>query len=577
MKLSKVAPLYWLVGLLFITACLSLAVAFFVDPEFVARYLSPDGVLSSETVRDIQRLRIIPALMAIPVLLTLAVLLRGGHAAAQRVVRGGHAAAQRVVSRVRPLLLMERPDWLYRLILSVVLLICGGIYFAGLLESWESARGAEYWGIARSIAEGHGFSANELNRWFWYDFARDASEYATDEYYPTAISEPLYPLLLGTSYRWFGESGAFAVLLLQLLAWLATCALVYAVGRRTLGRTAGLLAGVSLALWPSTKFLALGYLGPAPFGGLLVVAIAYQTIRTRSHGKLRHDVLLGVLLGVATLTLASSQVFIPLSAASVVFLRGWNQRRSWLSAFAIIVCAAAVIAPWTVRNWQVFGEFVPVRTGVGLISHQGNPVLSATFHPNPQACTNTLGPIWSATGPGDAIRQARSDQVKETEIYKRSFDCIAERAPENFVQFNEAQRDKFYLAQTIREVSAIDICGVGCTQISRSRYRLANGAHTRRPTRHIGSATGIETTGGICAHAHGRSLHRTIYFGVALGLPLPISDRAPATVTDDAFRGVRCALCIEPDPQLSIFTDPSAPGCDPGLNVMILSGLQIMK
>jgi len=454
MKLSKVAPLYWLVGLLFITACLSLAVAFFVDPEFVARYLSPDGVLSSETVRDIQRLRIIPALMAIPVLLTLAVLLRGGHAAAQRVVRGGHAAAQRVVSRVRPLLLMERPDWLYRLILSVVLLICGGIYFAGLLESWESARGAEYWGIARSIAEGHGFSANELNRWFWYDFARDASEYATDEYYPTAISEPLYPLLLGTSYRWFGESGAFAVLLLQLLAWLATCALVYAVGRRTLGRTAGLLAGVSLALWPSTKFLALGYLGPAPFGGLLVVAIAYQTIRTRSHGKLRHDVLLGVLLGVATLTLASSQVFIPLSAASVVFLRGWNQRRSWLSAFAIIVCAAAVIAPWTVRNWQVFGEFVPVRTGVGLISHQGNPVLSATFHPNPQACTNTLGPIWSATGPGDAIRQARSDQVKETEIYKRSFDCIAERAPENFVQFNEAQRDKFYLAQTMEFVKS---------------------------------------------------------------------------------------------------------------------------
>ncbi len=451
MKLSKGAPLYWLVGLLFITAWLSLAVAFFVDPEFVARYLSPDGVLSSETVRDIQRLRIIMALMAIPVLLTLAVLLRGGHAAAQRVVRGGHAAAQRVVSRVRPLLLMERPDWLYRSILSVVLLIVGGIHYAGLLETWESARGAEYRDIAHSIAEGHGFSTNESNRWFWSDPARDASEYATDEYYPTAIEEPLYPLLLGTSYRWFGESGAFAVLLLQLLAWLATCALVYAVGRRALGRTAGLLAGVSLALWPSTKVVALGYLGPAPFGGLLVVAIAYQTIRTRSHGKLRHDVLLGVLLGVATLTLASSQVFIPLSAASVVFLRGWNQRRSWLSAFAIIVCAAAVIAPWTVRNWQVFGEFVPVRTGLGLISHQGNPVIAATYHPNPQACTDTLGPMWSATGPGDAVRQM---QENETEIYKRSFDCIAERAPDNFVQFNEAQRDQFYLAQTMEFVKS---------------------------------------------------------------------------------------------------------------------------
>jgi len=43
------------------------------------------------------------------------------------------------------------------------------------------------------------------------------------------------------------------------------------------------------------------------------------------------------------------------------------------------------------------------------------------------------------------------------------------------------------------------------------------------------------------------------------------------------FRGAIRAVSIELDLRFSIFTNPRAPGCDPGLNVMILSGLQIMN
>jgi hypothetical protein len=132
-----------------------------------------------------------------------------------------------------------------------------------------------------------------------------------------------------------------------------------------------------------------------------------------------------------------------------VFLRDWRSKLSWLSATTIVTVAALTIAPWTIRNWLVFEDLVPIRTGVGLISHQGNPILAATYHPNAQACTDELGPMWSAPGPREAIALIRADRSDEKEqaIYKRSFDCIALRAPEDYFAYSEAERDQFYLRQ----------------------------------------------------------------------------------------------------------------------------------
>jgi len=436
MRINRSA-LHWAAGLLVIAVVVSSVMAYFVDAEFVARNLSPDGILSAAMIRMIQVFRILAGLVSILTLVALGVILKGGHAAAQRAANGLYS------------LLERRPEWLFRLTLLLVLAPIGAFHFMQLLDTWDTARGAEYEDIARSIAVGQGFSMNESDRWYWYDFSRDESEYSTDVYFPTAIEEPLYPLLLGTSFRLFGEVGAFPVLLLQLIAWLATCVLVYSVGRRALGRAAGLMAAAGLAMYSEGAWLATGYFGPGPFGGLFIMAIAYAAIRTRPEPNFRFDLLLGTLLGVAFLTIASSQVFIPVVVAFVIFVRGWNRGRSWVSAGIIVVCVMAVISPWTIRNWQTFGEFVPVRTGSGLAMHQGNPILAASFHSSSQACTDTLGPIWSATGPRDAVRQVRFDQEKEMAMYKRSFECVAERAPENYKLYNEIQRDRFYFSEAM--------------------------------------------------------------------------------------------------------------------------------
>ena len=200
-----------------------------------------------------------------------------------------------------------------------------------------------------------------------------------------------------------------------------------------------------MALWPAADYLVMGYLGPSPFGLLLFTSLAWLFTRNLNEVNfVSWLVITGLVLGAGMLTLASSQVFLPIAFATLVVWRGWKRLRSWVEAFTLALIAILVVAPWTYRNWTTFGEFVPIRVGIGLISHQGNPILAGTFLPGPHACTDSLGPMWHADGALDAIEQATTIQAKEIEIYRRSYDCIERNAPEDYERYNEPQRDAHY-------------------------------------------------------------------------------------------------------------------------------------
>lgn len=434
-------PSCLLVGLLALSGLSALAFSFLGTPRVVARYLSPDGVLAVRTMRQIQWLRVSAAVFGIANLGVLAWLTRRRERL-EAVVSWGRRAIE------------HRPAWLPHMVLGTVLTFFTFIHVSEVLGGWRDVRGAEYYDIARSIAAGEGFSVNESDRWFWYDFERDESEYDVDSYHATAIEEPVYPMVLGHALLWLGEPAKAVVLMVQVLAWALTCLLTFALASQAFGRPVGLLAGVAMAFWPDATYLTVGYLGSGPFGALLVALITYLTLRSIESRGLLRDLAFGALLGTATLTLAAMQVLVPLVAAATVWLRGWKDRKSWVHAAAMIGMAAIVVAPWTIRNWQVFGQPVPVRNGAGLIAHQGNPILAASFHPNPQACSDDIEPYWTAAGPREAVLGLKHDQRKEMAIYKHSYDCIALQAPEGYVDFNEAQRDKLYLAKAMEFIKS---------------------------------------------------------------------------------------------------------------------------
>lgn len=85
-------------------------------------------------------------------------------------------------------------------------------------------------------------------------------------------------------------------------------------------------------------------------------------------------------MGLTALTHAGTSLFAPISA--LMFLAsGKPGKEVWQCSLAVVFAAALVVSPWTLRNYFTFGEFVPIRTGVGFMFYLGNSALADTFKP----------------------------------------------------------------------------------------------------------------------------------------------------------------------------------------------------
>lgn len=78
----------------------------------------------------------------------------------------------------------------------------------------------------------------------------------------------------------------------------------------------------------------------------------------------------GLLLGLACLARAVPLLFLAGAAlpAALLLSNGWRVLGRGLAALLVM---AAVIAPWTLRNWQTTGRFIPVAFGTGTYLYVG--------------------------------------------------------------------------------------------------------------------------------------------------------------------------------------------------------------
>jgi len=200
--------------------------------------------------------------------------------------------------------------------------------------------------MGRSIAHGHGFEGfgNLLHR-----------------------KGPLWPLTLGGIFWVFGDHYRLA-LLFNCLLFTGTALLALDLGRRLFNERTGVIAGVFCAFHP----LLLRYvpsLHLETFLTFLVTLMVWCTVRFYFDRSVRNGVLVGVVAGLATLTKA---VILLYPAVFIVGLlvglraarrRGETREIPWGSFLAIALAMMAVIAPWTIRNYESSGHFVPVSTG----------------------------------------------------------------------------------------------------------------------------------------------------------------------------------------------------------------------
>jgi 4-amino-4-deoxy-L-arabinose transferase-like glycosyltransferase len=171
---------------------------------------------------------------------------------------------------------------------------------------------------------------------------------------------PLYYLFAAAVFAVFGPhlpalQAAQCVLdsgVAVLVAWLAC---------RVAGPR-GWWAGLLYALyWPSIEMCQRTMTENAHTPLLVAGMAALVRVAAPEGGlPLRRAVGAGVLLGLSVLARAVGMAFVPLAAAWLLWTSGW--RRSWRAILGFTLGAAAVIAPWTARQWWIVGDPSPIES-----------------------------------------------------------------------------------------------------------------------------------------------------------------------------------------------------------------------
>jgi len=216
---------------------------------------------------------------------------------------------------------------------------------------WENGE------IAREMLQGHGYSM---------DFAGPDA--------PTTWQAPGYPIELYLFEKAFGER-PFTYLLISLVQCVAVSAMVYPVawlacrwfGTRAAALSAWITAFMPLYAWYCSRIhqpADVMAIYPWLFAGWFYAAesrkswVAIATGLVTGIGAMFSPTLLAV-FGIISFVLLLRGVFTShWQTARVVFLGG--------------VCTLVAITPWTVRNYEVFGRFIPVKDSFAMEFWKGN-------------------------------------------------------------------------------------------------------------------------------------------------------------------------------------------------------------
>lgn len=232
---------------------------------------------------------------------------------------------------------------------------------------WEMGR------VARSIATGHGFS----------------SPYDGDTG-PSAWEPPIYPYLMAGVFKFFGiytQESAWVLLSINSLLATLTTIPIFLIARRTFSERVAIWSAYAWALNPYIWYWSIHWIWDTTLTPLLLACVFLLALELQDWRGLRGWISFGALYGVGALANPTMLAFLPFCGLWI-----WRQRyRNGLSSLGGVVLSSvvffAVLSPWVIRNYEVFGRFVFLRNDFGLQVRLGNGpyadgMLMAYMQPN---------------------------------------------------------------------------------------------------------------------------------------------------------------------------------------------------
>lgn len=224
-----------------------------------------------------------------------------------------------------------------------------------------------YDALADSLLDGRGYSFTEN----WYPFTRANT--------PTAHWSFVYPLYLAGIYALTGYHPLAARFVQAIVAGLLVSFLVYRIGRRVADETTG-LAGAALAAVYGYFIYYNVALMTETFFIVLVLLSLDLSLEIKEKPVLWRWVSLGLVLGTAALLRQTVLLFAPF----LLLWLFWELRNTafprWLVTVPVLVIIL-MIAPWTIRNYRVYQQFLLLNSNAGYALYaSNNPNLGADWN-----------------------------------------------------------------------------------------------------------------------------------------------------------------------------------------------------
>lgn len=180
---------------------------------------------------------------------------------------------------------------------------------------------------------------------------------------------PLYPIFIATCLSLFGDNQA-SVKIAQIFVDSLTMIMIYCMMKEIFDVETALLSAGLFSLYPFSTYLTIS-LASEPFFTFLLTGFVLSSVYAVRSTKWWHYCVTGILLGLATLTRGATQ-FVPLMYPVMLILLRKRGVGTIVCYAVLCLSFVLVILPWTVRNYLVLDDFIPIATSGGIVVLMGS-------------------------------------------------------------------------------------------------------------------------------------------------------------------------------------------------------------
>ena len=187
-------------------------------------------------------------------------------------------------------------------------------------------------------------------------------------------ANPVLPFFLAGVYKLFGYSYIAPRVVQSFIGSLTAC-IVFALANSLFSRRVALLAGLGVALDPSLVYIT-GVFYVSCLETFLLALSLYLLAISRHNDSCKVLLLSGVVMGITALCRPASLMLLPFAACFVLLSFPGRTLRRTAYALSLVCVVCITIVPWTLRNYAIYRQVIPVSTGSGGFLWRGNNELS---------------------------------------------------------------------------------------------------------------------------------------------------------------------------------------------------------